>query len=260
MCTQPGAQVQPTIAIVTGDASRRNTARTPVFDKPVQKGITLEFYSPDSCPLREPILNEARLQQCAIQSSVVGVGGRDCSIMRTSPTQTRGQGVKTSFIDASLRTPVGTFVSTKPPASPPSLLHSPLNAKLDASHRSPATNTLAIPSGTCCSMEPSRGSSTVTMASPPTETHLGAKPAQVATSRSPISSSLETSLATCCGAEPTQDVSCRSRNCIIQADASQNPCDTYALTSWLIGVHGPLPSGEDLAEKLRAMAPNVYED
>jgi len=264
MCTQPGTHVQPTIAIVTGDASRRSPAGTPMFDKPVQKGITHDSSPPGWCP-REPVLNEGRLQQCAIQSSIVGVGGRDCSIMRTSPTQTRGMGVKTSFIDASLRTRVGTVVSTKPPTPPPSSLsRSPLNAKLDASHRNPATSTGASTSEIRCCMEPtqdaSRQSPNSIMVTSPPETHCGTKPTQDASSQSPISSTLETPLATCCGTKPTQGTSFQSPISSTGTNPSKTRCDKDALTSWLVGVNGPLPNGEELAEKLRAVAPEMYED
>lgn len=44
------------------------------------------------------------------------------------------------------------------------------------------------------------------------------------------------------------------------ANPLKAPCSGSSLTSCLCGVSGPLPSAEELAEALRAVAPETYED
>lgn len=228
MGTSPGARPTQAITVVTGDASQRTAAGKPFSSQKVDP-----CPSSSLCSSREPIPHEVCLQQQTIRNSTK----IDCSIMRTSPVQKPVAMGKATFIDASLRSPVGSLVSSNPPAS----CRSSTKPTQDASHRTPGCTTrrpaLMYKEDTQPTQDAShRGPISGTSLSPSAcSIQLDTMLIQDASQRSPISATTITS-------------------------PSETRCDTDALTSWLWGVNEPLPNGEELAERLRAVAPEMYED
>jgi len=217
MGTLPGPHLKQAISLVTGDASRRSPAVTPSSYQTIRKSTADACPSPIFCSSPGTTPCQASLNQCPIQSSTMSKP-IDLSIMCTRPVQTVG---KKSFIDASLRTPVGTVISTSPP---PSLKHSQLTTQPtpDTSRRSPP--------------------SAMTYSQSNTQTTGDAS------NRNPLSSLMHLTT------QPTQDA------IATRAAPSETLHEGDVLTSWLCEVVGPLPNGEELAEKLRAVAPEMYED
>lgn len=303
MGTSPGYRPKATSTSATGDASQRSSARTPHSKQSLEKnGTCLQHYQAQSSSLNMVV---------------------DCSIMRTSPLSTRGTPSKKSFIDAGLRTPVGTLVSTKPPspvttqpikqdasqrstkptqdASQRSLLASPTASAVagpfqvscgrDTSRPSLIVSTTASLSQACCGGDASQRGLIVSSTAGPSETQRGGDASQrtscVSTTASPsqahpggqtsqqslIDSTRASLRLTRCGdasqripAVTTSEATCSGSACQQNSTTSsvasplEAQCTRDAVTAWLIGVSGPLPSGEDLAERLRAVAPEVYED
>jgi len=217
MGTMPGSHLKQAISLVTGDASRRSPAVAQSSHQTIRKSTADACPSSIFCSSPGTTPCQASLNQCPIQSSTMSKP-IDLSIMCTRPVQTVG---KKSFIDASLRTPIGTVISTSPPPSHSQLTTQPTQDASRRSHPPPMTHSQ---------------SNTQTTAD--------------ASNRNPLSSLMYSPLNT----QPTQDA------IATRAVPSETHHEADVLTSWLRGVVGPLPSGQELAEKLRAVAPEMYED